>query len=389
MNSSRVPPRALVAGLLLCLLTVGTPLYAQTDGNPFTGGGPRERSEVRPPKDSGREADPTEAASSEDDSGTEAGVRRGIGARLRGLFPVSRELLPEIVTRLELQQRQLHARIGSLLRLHGLRTTPDSSGVLGHDAASDAPETSEAAYRGLGLIGVVSFLYGMVHAALPGHRKVLLVSYFVSQPAPIRHGVMAGIGVAILHSATAVAIILGAYFFIEGAVSTALDTSGAYLNVITAAMVLLLGIAILGSKVSEVVSHLRARRQPSPENAALGDSHDHNGEEGAGIVKRLQGRVGLLPAIVLSAVIPCPGSALIMMFALSLDAITVGIYAVVVFSVGMALTLSIVSVIAIVLKRATLRSFDGAFGEVLHIGVETLGAVVLVLFGVSLLAMHL
>jgi len=368
-----------VAGLLLCLLTVGTPLYAQTDGNPFTGGGPRERSELRPPKDSGREADPTEAASSEDDSGTEAGVRRGIGARLRGLFPVSRELLPEIVTRLELQQRQLHARIGSLLRLHGLRTTPDSSGAIGHDAASDAPEASGAAYRGLGLIGVVSFLYGMVHAALPGHRKVLLVSYFVSQPAPIRHGVMAGIGVAILHSATAVAIILGAYFFIEGAVSTALDTSGAYLNVITAAMVLLLGIAILGSKVSEVVSHLRARR----------DSHDHNGEEGAGIVKRLQGRVGLLPAIVLSAVIPCPGSALIMMFALSLDAITVGIYAVVVFSVGMALTLSIVSVIAIVLKRATLRSFDGALGEVLHIGVETLGAVVLVLFGVSLLAMHL
>jgi len=229
----------------------------------------------------------------------------------------------------------------------------------------------------------------MVHAALPGHRKVLLVSYFVSQPAPIRHGVMAGIGVAILHSATAVAIILGAFFLIEGAVSTALDTSGAYLNLITAALVLLLGVAILGSKVSEVVSHLRARRRSAPGSAAHADSHGHSCEEGAGIVRRLQGRVGLLPAIVLSAVIPCPGSALIMMFALSLDAVTVGIYAVLVFSVGMALTLSSVSVIAIVLKRATLRSFDGPLGEVLHIGIETLGAIVLVLFGVSLLAMHL
>ncbi len=354
--------------IVACLLLGSLVLSAHAQQNPFTG---------RPAPGGQPGADPAPPRSADADAPDTAQPSTGEERSRVSLLPNTRSVFPRLTSALEQRQRELHTWIGALIR-------------------GESARSASSPGAGLAVIGLAAFLYGMVHAALPGHRKILLVSYFVSQDALIRHGVLAGIGVAILHSGVATAIILGAYFLIGGSVSAAIDTSGAYLNAVTAGMIVLLGAVILAAKLREVALHLRAaRNRRSEANGAGGHKpcahhghHEHD-EDRFRIVQRFQHRIGLLPAIVLSAVIPCPGSALILMFAISLGAVWLGLYAVVVFSIGMALTLSAVSIAAIALKRGTLSAFDGPFGEALHIGLETFGALILVLFGTSLLLPYL
>lgn len=327
--------------LLLIVAFIGIPAAVVAQQSPFTGGPPRESSS---PSDqverTGAEAHP---------------IFRG-----QPLFPRMNALLRD-------QQRILNARFAELL----------------HEHTDEGERGSSRESRGIiPIITLVAFLYGLVHAALPGHRKVLLVSYFVSTPSGVRHAVWAGVAVAILHSGAAAVVILSAYYLLRTSLSAAMDSATVYLQAATAAFVLILGIVILTLKIREALQLRHGRGH--------GGIHEHQEAEEAGpILPLLRKRIGLLPAIVLSAIVPCPGSAMILLFALSLGVVSLGLYAVAVFSLGMAITLSTVLVVTVLSKKILFRALEGPFGEVLHVGIEGLGGLVMVVFGAVLLMPYL
>ncbi len=330
---------------VLLLLVVGS---VSAQANPFTGSGRADRPAAE-------ETSPAFGAAVEGAASLSQG---------QPLFPRLNALLRE-------QQRALNARIAQLLR--GSATQP----------ASQPPNRPDGySGRGILIIGLAAFLYGLIHAALPGHRKVLLVAYFASTRAPLRHAVAAGIAVAALHSGAAALVILGGYFVMQTSLSAALDRATLYMQAGTAALVLLIGCVVLIAKIREA---LLLRRHGNPGHShGHGHSHDHRREPAqgeTGAVARLRRRIGLLPAIVLSSVVPCPGSAMILLFALSLGVVWLGIYATFVFSIGMAVTLTAVSGAAVITKRAVTGVLDGTLGEALHIGMEGLGGLAMVAFG--------
>ena len=298
---------------------------ALTQANPFTGSG-------RP----GAEGAPQSSAAAD---AVDGAVSLSQGS----------PLFPRLNALLRSQQRALNARVAQLLR----------------GSSPQAADLNRRSGSGVLIIGLVAFFYGLVHAALPGHRKVLLVSYFVSTDAPLRHAVAAGLSVAALHSGAAAVVILGTYYVLQTSLSAALDRATLYMHAATALMVLLIGALIVVSKFREVL-HLR---------------HGHHHGQEPRSVNRLKRRIGLLPAIVISAVVPCPGSAMILLFALSLGVVWLGIYATLMFSIGMAITLTSVSIIAVVSKRAVTGALDGPLGEILHVGIEGLGGLAMIAFG--------
>ncbi|TVR93212.1 MAG: hypothetical protein EA428_02540 [Spirochaetaceae bacterium] len=260
--------------------------------------------------------------------------------------------------RLREYQRALHAQLAELMS--------------GTEAGGALPGRSVA------LIGLVAFLYGLVHAALPGHRKILLASYFVAADAPLWQAPAAGVGVAVIHSGAAGVVVLGSYYLLQGSLSLALDQATVYLQGITAVIVMLIGVVVLTLKIREV-HKLRQAVQTSeasdPDNAA------GEGELEQRLFRRLRTRLGLLPAIVLSAVIPCPGSAMILLFSLSLGVLWLGLIATAAFSLGMAITLSLVSLVALLSKRMLTGVLDGRLGEGIHIGLESLGGLAMITVG--------
>jgi nickel/cobalt transporter (NicO) family protein len=366
---------AICIAAVVCILSVSAPLGAQ---NPFTG--QRDESPQAAEKDSqGMKPDSSD-----------------------GAFNVGGTPSTPLGVWLRDQQRRLNARIGELIRGSRVGVVSGTAGTAGTGDGAATDETvgvnrgSGDSVRTVLIIGAVAFLYGLVHAALPGHRKVLLVSYFVATNAPVSHAVLAGVSVAALHSGAAALVVLGAYYVLQTSLSVALDNATLYLQIFTALGVLTVGVVVVLGKAREFMQ-IRAGTAfmagPETHGKTLQDTGQDTGRKtGSGhaeadsrLFRRMRSRMGLLPAIVLSAIVPCPGSAMILLFAVSLGVVSLGIFAVTAFSLGMAITLTGVSVIAVVTKRAVTRALDGTLGEFLHIWIEGAGGVVMIAFGTVLL----
>lgn len=240
-------------------------------------------------------------------------------------------------------------------------------------------------------------LYGVIHTLLPGHRKTVLFSYFMSENARPIHGVLAGVSLAILHAGAAVAIVLGSYWLIETSLNVAVTRANEIVQNLSAWMIVALGSLFLFGKVRHALAHSHHHEEPpheegegrhapptiNPEAPALATAEATPRTPTAR--RSSSGRAPLsLPAIVLSGLVPCPGSTVVLLFSLSLGIVTVGIATVSAISFGMAVTLSVISVATITLKRGILAR-QGPFAHLIHHAVEIGAAAVMLLFGIALI----
>jgi nickel/cobalt transporter (NicO) family protein len=255
------------------------------------------------------------------------------------------------------------------------------------------------ALQGEGDAGVIpaviglSILYGVVHALLPGHRKTLLFSYFLSSDARPVHAVIAGSLLGVLHAFAAVVLVVGGYYLLELSLSGTIARVDVFMQRVSAVLILILGAVLLFLKIRELIheashehEHIVEGLKPiakeidpdgiDPSRQLL---YDHKREFSARD-ERARG----LPAIIISGIIPCPGSALVLLFSLSVGVLWAGVIAVTSISIGMALALTLLSLATIFLKDRIVRFFHGHLGHLVHAGVELLGAVVMLVFGVIL-----
>lgn len=214
------------------------------------------------------------------------------------------------------------------------------------------------------LILGVSFLYGMIHALLPGHRKVVLFGYFLAENARPLQGLIAGILMAALHAGSALIIIGSVYLLVRGAatISGSIDSVNGFINTFSAWLLLSAGAFLLVVKLRALIT-----------GGHGGCGHDHGGRN-----RRM------LPFIIFSGLIPCPGASMLLVFSLSLGVFYVGVLSVVSMSAGMGVTLAAVSVATILFKEKATAFFSGNFGRRLHTSMEIGGAAFLFLFGLWL-----
>lgn len=311
--------------LFLCLIIVAGVAYSQ-GANPFTGGG-----------------------------GFDGGTPRGAVGTFLGRI-----------------QLQLQDALGRLLR-----------GLEGDGGAGLVP-----------LVLGVSIVYGFVHAMLPGHRKTLLFSYFLSSDARPIHAVVAGGLLGLLHALSAVALIVGGYYLLQLSLSGAIANIDLFMQRLSGILILLLGVVLLVIKLIELIAEMRSKHDHLVEGLATVTKeldpegkdptrellYEHRRENSRST--RRQART--LPAIIVSGVIPCPGSALVLLFSLSVGVLWAGVVAVLSISVGMALALILLSLATIFLKDRIVRLFHGRAGHLVHAGVELFGALVMLIFGLVL-----
>lgn len=219
------------------------------------------------------------------------------------------------------------------------------------------------------LIVSLAFIYGIIHSILPGHRKVLLISYFLAKDARPITGVVAGISLAVVHASAAVILVLVAYYVVRTSISATVVRAGAAVQSVTATLVLLAGLVLLILTIREIRSH----------------NHDHGAHpHGAHSPDKKSQR--LLPVIIISGLVPCPGSSMIMLFAVSVGVVTLGLIAVGSFAVGMAIVFSAICVATILVKDRINRLLESRRGQALHHVIEIGGALVMVFFGLFLIA---
>lgn len=201
----------------------------------------------------------------------------------------------------------------------------------------------------------VSFLYGMLHALGPGHRKTVVFSLYLARPAPVWEPAAAGLILCILHGGSAVVILL-LIRGLSGALSGHADSialwmeGGAYLFLIIAALVFAI---------------LEAIELVSPD------------------VKRKQGAMSL-GAVLVSGLYPCPGAVLVLILSLTLDIIPVGVLAVGMMSAGMSVPVIAAGYLAWFGRTGLFLAFknNAEAAARLSAGVALAGYIVLLVFAV-------
>src|SRR5215471_6210542 len=293
-----------------------------------------------------------------------------------------------------------------------------------------AKADGSAAYTLLG----ISFLYGIFHAAGPGHGKAVISSYLVANDETWPRGILLSFASAILQAFTAVAVV-GIAAALLGATAKAMGNTVRVIEIVSYALIMLIGLRLLWVKGRAFLRLLRGEQQSkhargqghhhhahdhhhNDHHHAHGHddhhhahhahgrdrhhghahSHDHDHEDDASAwghahapePQELTGKHWLrrgLAAIIAVGLRPCSGAIIVLVFALAQGLFWIGVASTFVMLLGTATTVAAIATLAVGARGLADRfakARPGA-GMLLLRGLETAAALVIVFFGAALL----
>ena len=186
----------------------------------------------------------------------------------------------------------------------------------------------------------VATLFGFVHALMPGHGKVALVSYYLGHPARLIAGVGTSAVLILTHVGSAVMLVLGRAPAFEAASAVLVTVAGIWLLVLSV-------------------------------------RHDHRQlPQSAGFVAFATGLA------------PCPLTTFVMVYSVANGIVMAGLLIIAAMAIGMIATILIFVGCTMLLRERALRFFERTASAREHIGraLEIMSALMIVAFGVWLFA---
>lgn len=250
----------------------------------------------------------------------------------------------------------------------------------------------DGSWRPAAAIVLIAFLYGVFHAVGPGHGKVVVGSYFLTRRARIMHGLAMSGSAALVQALSAIAQVgllaavfdLGSRRILDQA--AALETAS---YVIITALGLWMGWGVISGRRccehgeaaghAEHCDHGDHHHHHHHHDHACG--HAHHGHETA----ESHGKSELLRVLTTGAAVglrPCSGAILVLLFTLANDIFPVGVLATFAMGLGVAITVSVVSLTTLGIHRSAglLGLSSGAAARTRQIAAFT-GAAVITVFG--------
>ena len=281
-----------------------------------------------------------------------------------------------------------------------------------------AKTDGSAAYTLMG----ISFVYGVFHAAGPGHGKAVISSYLVANNETWRRGIALSFASAVLQAITAI-VIVGVAAVLLNATAHAMGNTVRIVEMVSYALIIVIGLRLLWVKGRAFLRLLRPQAHEHHGHAhdhahhhdhdhghahghdhAHGHSHDHahdhdhdHGDEAhawghahAPEPSELKGPHWLrrgLSAIFAVGLRPCSGAIIVLVFALAQGLFWIGVASTFVMGLGTAITVASVATLAVAARGFAGRLAKGrpGAGMLFLRGVETAAALLIIVFGAALL----
>ena len=293
-----------------------------------------------------------------------------------------------------------------------------------------------------GLFGL-AFLYGIFHAAGPGHGKAVISSYMVANEETWVRGVVLSFASALLQALVAV-VVVGVAAALLNATAATMKRTVDLIEILSYSLIILIGVRLLWVKGWAFLTTLQTLHRPAAVGAAVtpahhehahhdhahdhahdhdhdhvhhdhahhdhahhdhnhhprcdGHAHDHGHDDHASAwghahapePEKLAGPGGWkrgLSAIVAVGLRPCSGAILVLVFALAQGLFWTGVVATFIMGLGTAITVAAIATIAVFAKAWAKRVADtqSGYGMLAMRGIEAGAAVVIIGFGVLLL----
>ena len=254
----------------------------------------------------------------------------------------------------------------------------------------------------------ISFLYGIFHAAGPGHGKAVISSYLVANNETWRRGVVLSFASALLQAVVAIAIV-GIAAVLLNATAKTMGNAVRVIEIVSYALIVLIGLRLLWVKGRALLHLLRPGAHDHhghghDHHHGHGHAHDHGhdhhhddeeeasawGHAHAPEPAELKGPHWLrrgLTAIVAVGLRPCSGAIIVLVFALAQGLFWIGVASTFVMGLGTAITVATIATLAVGARglAGRLAKAKPGAGMLLLRGFETAAALVIVAFGALLL----
>jgi nickel/cobalt exporter len=180
---------------------------------------------------------------------------------------------------------------------------------------------------------LAAFGWGAVHALSPGHGKTMVAAYLVGTRGTARHAVALGATVTITH--TIGVFTLGVVTLLLSALILP-EQLYPWLNLASGVMVVAIGLTVFRKRVQRHHHHHHPHDH---------DHHHHDELTTKGIVA-MGASAGL---------IPCPSALVVLLGAIAQHQVALGLLMIVVFSLGLAGTLTVLGLTVVYAQRLTTR----------------------------------
>jgi nickel/cobalt exporter len=243
-------------------------------------------------------------------------------------------------------------------------------------ALADMKESGSAAW----ILLLVSFAYGVFHAAGPGHGKAVISAYVLSSGESVRHGVAVSFAAAFVQALTAIAVVtIAAIIFRVTAQSMTRATE--WIEIASYALIALVGAWLLWSKIFGGGHHHHHHHHHHHSD------HDHAGHDHHHPAPKKTGLTAAWSAILAVGIRPCTGAIIILVFALAQGLFLVGVASTFVMALGTGLTVAALAGLAVSAKGLALRlaGAESALGSGILKTIEIAAALAVLLFGLLLL----
>ncbi|WP_208988162.1 MULTISPECIES: DUF1007 family protein [unclassified Pseudovibrio] len=252
------------------------------------------------------------------------------------------------------------------------------------------------------LLMLISFAYGVFHAAGPGHGKAVISSYVIADEQTLKKGIALSFASAFAQAMTAIVLVGGAGVLLR-LTSTAINATARWFELGSYVLVFLLGLYLVWQRV---LKPWFGKKPASSCGHSRGDDHAHTHDHdhaGHGEVcsscghahapdpKMVQNSAMTLTSIwsIILAVglRPCTGALIVLAFAFSQGMIWAGVASTLVMALGTGITVSILASLAVLSREVALRIWgaDSQAGTVILRGFEVVGALTILLMGTLML----
>lgn len=177
--------------------------------------------------------------------------------------------------------------------------------------------------------------YGIIHTLGPGHGKLVVASYFLTQDAKFWHGVRVGVLSSLTHVGGAIALVFLSNVALRNVVTSQTDQVY-YMKIVSFSLIIFIGFIMF----MQAIRHGFSKKE-----------------------NPLDKKQGIISVAV--GLVPCTGSLLILLYAMAHDIMFLGILMAIGVAIGMAITMIGLGILAITCKRKVFNRFikksDNAF----------------------------
>ena len=238
-----------------------------------------------------------------------------------------------------------------------------------HASLVEAQESPS--FVSIGAILLFSLLYGILHAAGPGHGKTLVASYFSINERSYARGGLVALLIASTHVVSAFLITMILYWFVHAMFSQTIQDISLYATKASGVIVLLIALYLARQKWLYY--------RPKPRAMSFSTSAPHASSCGCHSCKTTANSTDLM-LILGAGIVPCPGTIVVFLFTISMGMIWLGVLSAIVMSLGMGLTIAITAALG-----TALRKKSSTYGEKVLKIIDILGVTIMLLAGAFLI----